>query len=861
MQPRRRPPIHPISLTQQPHDHPPNCPFLLLPRMAAAAANPDPSASASSPMSSSGKTSRLIVISNRLPVTIKPAADGKEGWNFTMSSGGLVSALSGLAKEMKFTWIGWPGLDVPKDQQAKMKEQLLEQHSCAPVFISDEVADMHYNGFSNSILWPLFHYHPGEINFNEEHWDAYQQVNQAFADEVAEITHDGDIIWVQDYHLMLLPTMLRERLLERNKKDVKIGFFLHTPFPSSEIYRILPVRKQVLLGVLNCDLLGFHTYDYARHFMSSCTRILGLHTMPNGVEFEGRVVHVGTFPIGIDTDKFAEGLKTEKISQRIQQLKDKFKGVKLIVGVDRLDYIKGVPQKLHALELFLSQHPEWIEKVVLVQVAVPSRQDVEEYQNLQRVVNELVGRINGRFGTIDYAPIHFMHRSVQFDELVALYAVADACLVSSTRDGMNLVSYEYIVSQQDRHGVLILSEFAGAAQSLNGSIIVNPWNTAELSQAIHDAVTMPDDLRKANHQKLYRYVTKYTAAYWGLTFVKELQRVTEQYAPQNLPKLSFDSVVEKFNKSTRRKIIFLDYDGTLTTTHKLPEFAKPSSAVLDSLKRLTSMPDVYVYILSGRSRMHLDLWFAETGVGLSAEHGCFYKHPQKLGEDFADPDAEDGDEDGSTDAAGTAVAGATAPTAGGNGSGGNGNGNGKGAEIFRRRSNNGWLALVDQVDSSWRDTIRPLFQHYTERTPGSFIEEKEINLTWHYRNADPEFGGWQSAELQINLEKILSHMPVSIILGNKTLELRPSMVDKATAARAILKDLSAPKECDYCLCVGDGKTDEVVFQLLQHEFESPPQKSEQLITATVGKKQTEAEFYVETVKEVEKLIGRLVSKA
>ncbi|KAJ3145866.1 Trehalose-6-P synthase/phosphatase complex synthase subunit [Geranomyces michiganensis] len=854
------------------------------------AADTAATAAASSPMSSSGEMSRLIVISNRLPVTIKPAADGKEGWSFTMSSGGLVSALSGLAKEMKFTWIGWPGLDVPKDQQADMKAQLLEQHSCAPVFISDEVADMHYNGFSNSILWPLFHYHPGEINFNEEHWEAYQQVNQAFADEVAEMTNDGDIIWVQDYHLMLLPTMLRERLLEHNKKDVKIGFFLHTPFPSSEIYRILPVRKQVLLGVLNCDLLGFHTYDYARHFMSSCTRILGLHTMPNGVEFEGRVVHVGTFPIGIDTDKFAEGLKTQKISQRIQQLKDKFKGVKLIVGVDRLDYIKGVPQKLHALELFLSQHPEWIEKVVLVQVAVPSRQDVEEYQNLQRVVNELVGRINGRFGTIDYAPIHFMHRSVQFDELVALYAVADACLVSSTRDGMNLVSYEYIVSQQDRHGVLILSEFAGAAQSLNGSIIVNPWNTAELSQAIHDAVTMPDDLRKANHQKLYRYVTKYTAAYWGLTFVKELQRVTEQYAPQNLPKLSFDSVVEKFTKSTRRKIIFLDYDGTLTTTHKLPEFAKPSSAVLDSLKRLTSMPDVYVYILSGRSRMHLDLWFAETGVGLSAEHGCFYKHPQKLGEDFADPDAEDGDEgfggveNGGPDFATTTT---TTPAGAAGGAANNGatptptgaaNGNGgKGAEIFRRRSNNGWLALVDQVDSSWRDTIRPLFQHYTERTPGSFIEEKEINLTWHYRNADPEFGGWQSAELQINLEKILSHMPVSIILGNKTLELRPSMVDKATAARAILKDLGAPKECDYCLCVGDGKTDEVVFQLLQHEFSgettttttttgggvggSNTSKREQLITATVGKKQTEAEFYVETVKEVEKLIGRLVSRA
>ncbi|TPX70354.1 alpha,alpha-trehalose-phosphate synthase (UDP-forming) [Spizellomyces sp. 'palustris'] len=800
--------------------------------------------SPSSPVSASGEMSRLIVVSNRLPVTITKK---DEGWNFAMSSGGLVSALSGLKKEMKFTWIGWPGLDVTRDQQDSMKKQLIEQHSCVPVFVSDELADMHYNGFSNSILWPLFHYHPGEINFNEDHWDAYQGVNRAFADAVADMVEDGDIIWVQDYHLMLLPTMLREQLIEKKRKNVKIGFFLHTPFPSSEIYRILPVRKQILLGVLNCDLIGFHTYDYARHFLSSCTRILGLHTMPNGVEFEGRVVHVGTFPIGIDTEKFAQGLQSEHIQSRIKRLQEKFKGVKLIVGVDRLDYIKGVPQKLHALELFLSKHPEWIEKVVLVQVAVPSRQDVEEYQHLQRVVNELVGRINGRFGTVEYAPIHFMHKSVPFDELVSLYAVADACLVSSTRDGMNLVSYEYIVSQQDRHGVLILSEFAGAAQSLNGSIIVNPWNTEELAQAIHDAVTMPDDVRKANHQKLYRYVTKYTAAYWGLTFVKELQRVSEQYDPQKLPRLPFDVVLSRFSKSQKKKIIFLDYDGTLTTTHKLPEFAKPSSAVLDALKRLSSRPDVFVYILSGRSRMHLDLWFSETGVGLSAEHGCFYRHPQKLGEAFGDPEA-DVDEgfneipaEESDTAAGTSDSSAK-PTS-------------KGAEIFRRRANNGWLALVDQVDSSWRDTIRPLFQHYTERTPGSFIEEKEINLTWHYRNADPEFGSWQSAELQVNLEKILSHMAVSIILGNKTLELRPSMVDKATAARAILKDLGAPKDTDYCLCVGDGKTDEVVFQFLQHEFEG----DESLITATVGKKQTEAAYYVETVKEVEKLISNMAN--
>ncbi|KAK9354719.1 glycosyl transferase [Lipomyces doorenjongii] len=468
------------------------------------------------------RADNLMVISNRLPVTIKRSENGD--YDFAMSSGGLVSALSGLKKSTTFTWFGWPGLEVPDDERPMVVKRLRDEFSCVPVFLSDELADLHYNGFSNSILWPLFHYHPGEMNFDEIAWEAYREANRLFANVVADVVQDGDLVWVHDYHLMLLPAMLREEIAQ-TKSHVKLGWFLHTPFPSSEIYRILPVRREVLEGVLHCDLLGFHTYDYARHFLSSCSRILGLPTLPNGVECNGKTVTVGTFPIGIDPDKFTEALKTEKVQKRIAQLEAKFEGVKLIVGVDRLDYIKGVPQKLHALEVFLTEHPEWIGKVVLVQVAVPSRQDVEEYQNLRAVVNELVGRINGRFGTVEFMPIHFMHRSVNFDELVALYAVSDACLVSSTRDGMNLVSYEYIACQQKRHGVMILSEFAGAAQSLNGSVIVNPWNTEELAEAIDSAMTMPEATRIANQQKLFRYVSKYTSAYWGESFVNEMKRI------------------------------------------------------------------------------------------------------------------------------------------------------------------------------------------------------------------------------------------------------------------------------------------------------------------------------------------------
>ncbi|ORX62168.1 hypothetical protein DM01DRAFT_1403862 [Hesseltinella vesiculosa] len=753
-----------------------------------------------------GKNLRLLVISNRLPITVKKNPETNE-YDFKMSSGGLVAALSGLKKQMSFTWIGWPGIDVPMNERNHLQERLLTETSTLPVFVDNDLAELHYNGFSNSILWPLFHYHPGEISFNEEWWEAYQKVNQLFANKIDEIVQDGDLVWIQDYHLMLLPAMLRNK----TKKDIKIGWFLHTPFPSSEIYRILPVRKEILLGVLESDLLGFHTYDYARHFLSSCTRILGLSTMPNGVEYEGRYVQVGTFPIGIDPHNFTEGLKDPKIQGRIAQLKSRFGDCKLIVGVDRLDYIKGVPQKMHALEVFLSEHPEWVGKVVLVQLAIPSREDVEEYQQLRSTINELVGRINGQYGTVEFVPIHFMHRSIPFEELVALYAASDVCLVSSTRDGMNLVSYEYISSQQNNHGVLILSEFAGAAQSLNGSIIVNPWNTEEMANAIFEAVTMPEDTRKANHQKLYRYVTKYTAAYWGASFVNELRRVSEEFGQQMaMPQLYADQVLQKFKQSKTKKLVLLDYDGTLTTTHKLPEFAKPSPKILEQLKALANQEDTYVYILSGRGRHHLDSWFESTGVGLSAEHGCFYKHPAKIRDEIQPTSSTEG-------------------------------------KIVKAEDGH-WYCLVEQIDPSWKETILPLFEHYTERTPGSFIEEKEINLTWHYRNADPEFGSWQATELQVNLEKLLSHMALSIVLGNKTLELRPSSVDKATAVRAIIKDLGL-SSIDFMICIGDGKTDEVVFSYL-NEF---PQS----ITSTVGKKQTEAQYYIPTVDLVNGLVDEL----
>ncbi|KAJ2081543.1 Trehalose-6-P synthase/phosphatase complex synthase subunit [Coemansia sp. RSA 988] len=753
--------------------------------------------------STNGKTedkkelTRLIVVSNRLPVTL--SNDGGQ-WKSKLSSGGVVSALSGLKREMSFTWVGWPGKDFC-EKDRKQIDSLLEKDSCGAVYLDDTTAELYYNGMANSLLWPLFHYHSREMVFEEEAWEAYKRANQAFADALVSVVQDGDLVWIHDYHLMLLPRQLRQLLDACGKRSVKIGWFLHTPFPSSELYRSLPVRREILEGVLSADLLGFHTHDYARHFLSSCTRILGLPTSSNAVETEGRIVQVGAFPIGIDPDKFTEALETDVVKQRLGEFERRFAGTQVIVGVDRLDYIKGLPQKLLALEEFLSTYPEHVGKVVLVQVAVPSRGDVEEYKQLIANVDELVGRINGRFGTVEYTPIHFLHKSVAFTELVALYAVADVCLVTSTRDGMNLVSYEYVASQQQRHGVLVLSEFAGAAQSLDGALLINSWNSEEVAAVLHQALGMPAKQREQSFNMLYRYVTTYTAAHWGTAFVRELKRVSrvaDELA--QLPQLTLADVTARFGTTNGRRLLLLNYDGTLSATQTIPEFARPSPLVLRTLRRLTEQRDTLVYVASGRVRAHMARWFDGIDVGLVAEHGLFYRHPQTAGLD------------------------------------------------------DHWHCLVEHTDPQWRAAVLPLFHHYTERTPGSFIEEKEVDIAWHYRNTDPEFGIWQANELRINLQRVLAHLPLSIVDGRKTVEVRPTKVEKSAAFRAILNALGSNPPLAFAMAIGDSKSDERVFTLLNCDFAATIPN---LVTCTVGRKSTHAKYFLPDVESVLSILAKL----
>jgi len=444
----------------------------------------------------------IFVVSNRLPITIRRSEEGQ--YDVAPSSGGLVGAFHGLSQSTKFKWYGWPGLEVPEQDKSLVKDET-SKRDAVPVFLGATIADKHYNGFSNKILWPLLHYQMHEIHLCQPDWESYQEANKCFAESLIPALREGDCVWIQDYHLMLLPSFLRQALKERHMK-VQIGFFLHTVFPASDFFRILPVRKDILRGLLNCDLVGFHNSDHTEHFLQCCRKIMGLEVSDSEVSYDGRIIRTSTSPIGIDPEEFHARLKEPKVQERAKLLNEKYKDMQLIVSIDRLDYIKGIPLRLDAIDTFLTKHPEYVGKVVLLQLVIPSREEVEGYQRLHDNINERVSGINSKFGDIEFNPVQLQFSSVSKDELTALYAASDACIVSSTRDGFNIVSLEYIACQQDRHGVLLLSEFAGAAQVLEDCIKFNPWDVAEFSDAIFQALTMSEEEKRMRFDKLHSVV-------------------------------------------------------------------------------------------------------------------------------------------------------------------------------------------------------------------------------------------------------------------------------------------------------------------------------------------------------------------
>ncbi len=686
---------------------------------------------------------RLLILSNRLPVTVK--AEGS-GVAVERSSGGLATGMRGPHERQGGLWIGWPGaLDgLSGEARAEVDRQLGELRLVGVPLSPAEIAG-YYEGYSNTVLWPLFHYAIARLPQAVHDFESYEAVNARFAEAVASRYQPGDLVWVHDYQLMLVPRMLRERIPE-----ARIGFFLHIPFPSSEIFRLVPQREQLLDGLLGADLVGFHTASYVRHFASSVLRLLGAPTDVDRIRWNDREVRLGVFPMGID----AATLSALASSPEVKALVDAHRagGERLLVGIDRLDYTKGIPRRLLAFEALLRHHPELRARVRLVQVAVPSRENVEAYRELRDEVDAAVGRIHGEFATPSWSPIHYLYRNLSQDEIVALYRTADVVLVTPLRDGMNLVAKEFVASRPDEDGVLVLSEFAGVAAELSEALVVNPYDVERTSEVLFRALTMPPEERHTRMAILRQRVMTYDVHWWARAFVARLESVDG--TPAASPGLSTSAEVRAAVDRARAAphlALLIDYDGTLVPFAPTPDLAAPDADLLALLRRLAARAGTEVHIVSGRKRSTLERWLGSLPVGLHAEHSFWTRPP-----------------------------------------------------------GGAWTAAEIPI-SEWREPVLAILRDFAERTPGSLIEEKTAGFAWHFRTADPEYGAAQAKELALHLATLLSNVPAEILPGDMVLEVRPHGVHKG---RAVVQVLAHSAPGTLILAMGDDRTDEDLFAAL-----------------------------------------------
>jgi trehalose 6-phosphate synthase/phosphatase len=724
---------------------------------------------------------RLIVVSNRLPVCVTED-DGR--WSMRASAGGLATGIQSYLQQRKVKapgvlaatsqfvgsllvqhvwtdpdeedteslWIGWPGAAVPAQEQPYIRKRLMQNFQASPVFLTAEETRPFYDGFCNNTLWPLFHYFSVYTDFSPENWEAYVYANERFCDAVVEAYQPGDVIWVHDYHLMLLPQLLRERLPE-----ARIGFFLHIPFPSFEIFRLLPREWSTALleGVLGADQIGFHTHDYAQHFLRSVMRLIGIEHELGTIEHEGRVLKVDTFPMGIEFNRYSEAPISKEGMREWEDLRRLLDDRKAILSVDRLDYTKGILNRLEAFDLFLSQHPEWHGRAVLLAIVVPSRENVATYDVMKRKIDEAIGAINGKYGRLGWTPVIYQYRNLSLAPLAAAYAASDVCLVTPLRDGMNLVAKEYVASSVDERGVLILSEMAGAATELGEAIIVNPNSRDEIAAAICTALEMAPDEQKRRMRAMRDRVCRYDVTRWAEDFLSGLDRVWQtkrSFEEIMITGSRRESMVKEFAKA-RRRLILTDYDGTLTGFHRDPLKARPSARILDLLRRLAADQANSVALVSGRMQEILLEWFGDLEIGLAAEHGAFVREA-------------------------------------------------------RAKSDN-WRQLA-MVKVEWKEQVRPIIQAAADRLPGSFIEEKHLSIGWHWRGADPDLGRQRALELSDRLTQLTANRDLQVLQGNKVVELRCGNVNKGVAGLHFLRRYKP----DFVLALGDDWTDEDLFKAM-----------------------------------------------
>ncbi len=688
--------------------------------------------------------SRLINVSNRLPVRIDSSGTAHR------TTGGLASALEGAELEQEQLWIGWPGRAVEDFEDLGVVHNAMEVEGMRPVFLTAAEIDGFYEGYANSTLWPLLHYMVERASFSNAWWHAYQRANERFAEVIVKEAKDGDMVWIHDYHLFLLPSLLREK----TDKDLRVGFFLHTPFCSSDLFRVLPERAEILRGLLGADVIAFHTYGYLRHFRSSLLRVLGLESDVEGVWHGGRQVRLGVYPIGHNHLGFQREMARDEFAELVEKHRRELNGKRLILNVERLDYTKGVPEKLAAMRRFLETTPDKRNEVVFVLIAVPSRQGVEEYDLLTEEVQQGVGAINGDFGRVGHAPVQFLHRGFPMKDLAALYTLAEICLVTPLRDGMNLVAKEFIDCQDADGcpGVLILSEFTGATEELAQALQVNPYDVDAVSDALNRALDMTEDERRARIAPMQSRVRSQHSGVWARRYLHDLASVPErekQVVVADMKPLAED-VVEKWRAGDRVGL-FLDYDGTLRDFVDVPDEAVPDPGLPQLLQALASHDRLSLTIVSGRAPQFLETHFGGLGITLVAEHG--YRWFEADGEE--------------------------------------------------------WTLFNPHVDTTWKDLIRAQLEQASLLTPGTHVEEKQSAMVWHYRQADPEFGRWRARELLDELTQTAANLPVTVHHGQKIVEVSSLQVSKGLAVDALM----TRQRNDVAFVAGDDQTDETMFAL------------------------------------------------
>lgn len=693
---------------------------------------------------------KLIVVSNRLPISV---IKRKDKLLFKESAGGLAQAMSSLRGSHNMLWIGWPGIASDKldKKQQKQLDKELKSRGYLPVMLTEKQIENYYDGYSNDTIWPLFHYFQSMASHEEKYWKSYQEVNNIFAKVVKDNLDKNSIVWIHDYHLMMLPQKIR-----KINKDVSIGFFLHIPFPSYEIFRLLPQRSEIIKGMLGADLVGFHIYDYARHFISSTVRTTGLSSSGASIINKDRFVKIDAFPIGIDYEKFASAETEPKVKKELLKLDDYYKDQKIILSVDRLDYTKGILNRLEAFRIFLEKNPEYLSKVTLIVVTVPSRMNVEMYIQLRGEIEKAISRINGQFGRVDWTPISYQFKNLPFEQVAALFIKSDIALLTPLRDGMNLVAKEFIASKQNKPGALILSEMTGASDELPEAITINPNDTLEIVSGIEEALKIPVGTQMDQIKTIQQRLKKHDVYAWANDFIGNLLKIKDDHDHKTRKLLKPESTKKIVNgyKNAKKRLIFIDYDGTLMNfvSDKITTNAAPDGKVKKLLGNLAKQKNTKLCIVSGRPKETLEEWFGDLPIAIGAEHGAWIKY--------------DGE----------------------------------------------W----SRQQFSWKEykkKIKTVLESYRDRTPGSMIEEKDFSLVWHYRNVPTELATIRNASLDHALRKMLEDSDFGVYRGAKIIEIKPRKINKGV----VVDDLIAFYRPDFTFAIGDDYTDEDMFKALPED--------------------------------------------